>query len=97
MPRHRVHRLIDRLFLCREYGWVHRFMDEPWEWAGPRHRRYRHDLRTVLLILAITGDAKAAMSALLHIAADRAESSMRRLRRKSKRGNPYRKRRRRRR
>jgi len=31
MPKHKIHRYIDKLFLGREFPHVHRWMDEPYK------------------------------------------------------------------
>ena len=74
--RHRAHRLLDRLVLGREFPDVHRWMDAPYRWLGPRHRLLRHSVAEVLL--KYRGDPYRLASALLHIVADRASSRRRR-------------------
>jgi len=85
LPSHRVHRLIDRLLLGREYPEVHRYIDEPYKVLGPRHRVLRHDLLTVLQLASI--DPAYGASALLHILADYGSSY---LKRKARRGRRWR-------
>ena len=48
-------------------------MDRPSKYMGKKHRRVRHDLNTVMLILAVTGDPRATVSSLMHIARDKRE------------------------
>ena len=80
MPTHRVHRLIDKLLLKREYPDVHRWVDEPYRWLGPRHRVLRHS--PIEVVIKYWGDPARMASGLLHILADRAESRLKaRLRR----------------
>jgi hypothetical protein len=76
LPRHRVHRFIDRVFLGRAYPHVHVWMDEPaWTTSlGSRHRVLRHD---VLSLLARFGVSWELLSGLLHILADEVESRVR--------------------
>ena len=81
--RHREHVAVDRLVLGRPYRDVHRWMDEPFRWLGPRHRALRHDPLTLLLRYGLSGELA---SGLLHIVADRASS--RRARRPVKRLSP---------
>lgn len=83
MPSHRVHRLIDRVFLGREYPEVHRYLDEPYKWLGPRHRVLRHDLLTVLSLAAV--DPAYGASALLHILADYGSSYLKKKRGRDRR------------
>lgn len=68
MPDHKVHRLIDRIFLGKEFKDVHRWMDKPYAYLGPKHRILRHDPFTVLL--KYHDDPARLASALLHIIAD---------------------------
>jgi hypothetical protein len=77
MVSHEEHRRIDRLLLGKEYPWVHRYLDRPARWAGKGHRRYRHDMQTVALVLLASKDPKAAISAFMHIAADQGERALR--------------------
>jgi len=72
MPRHRIHRLIDRAVLGREYPDVHRWMDEPYKILGKRHRVLRHSPLEV--ILRFYPDTDRVISGLLHIALDRIDS-----------------------
>ena len=71
IPERKIHLQDDRRILGREYAEIHKFMDRPSKYMGRRHRRVRHDLGTVLLILFATGDPRAAVSALMHIAHDK--------------------------
>ena len=68
MPRHKVHRLIDRIFLGREYPDIHRWMDEPYKRLGPRHRMLRHDLLSCIIVSR--GDPRRLASAILHLLLD---------------------------
>lgn len=81
MPSHRVHRLIDRMLLGREYPSVHRFLDEPYRILGPRHRILRHDLLTILALAS--QDPVLGVSALLHVLTDYGYTALRRRLRKS--------------
>ena len=71
MPERRVHLQDDRRILGRTYPEIHRFMDRPSKYMGKSHRKVRHDLGTVLMILLVTGDPRAAVSALMHIRHDK--------------------------
>jgi len=82
MPRHKIHRLIDRLILGREHEEVHAWMDQPYKWLGRRHRILRHSVFEVFV--KYHRDPEKLTSALLHILADRAESLAKRRRRKSR-------------
>ena len=75
MPAREIHLLDDRLLLGREFPEVHAYIDRPVKWMGKKHRRIRHDLETVMLILAVTRDPLAAVSAIMHISRDRREKS----------------------
>jgi len=66
MPSRKVHKLIDRLLLGREYEYVHKFKDYPSKFLGPRHRVLFHDLLTDVAIGLLTRDPKALASAVLH-------------------------------
>ena len=69
MPSHRTHRKIERLMLGEEYPEVDWYMDKPYKYLGPSHRKVRHDLSTVVLIGACCGP-RAMVASMLHIAAD---------------------------
>jgi len=71
MPSHKVHRLIDRLVLGKEYDFVHKLMDLPALVLGEKHRVLFHDPATALLIAVATGDAKAGAACLLHQITDK--------------------------
>ena len=71
MPRREVHERDDLRLLERRYPEIHRFMDRPSKYMGKKHRRVRHDLSTVMLILAVTRDPLAAVSAVMHISRDK--------------------------
>jgi len=76
MPSHRVHRLIDRVFLGREYPDVHRWMDAPFKTLGRRHRVLRHSIPEV--VAAYWWDPGRLASGILHIYTDKAESELKR-------------------
>lgn len=81
MPGHRLHRLVDRLFLGREYPLVHRLADYPYRLLGPRHRILFHNERIHPLLTAVLlGDIDAGISHYLHIRLDKLWSRDRRLR-----------------
>jgi len=75
MPSHRIHRLVDKIFLGREFKDVHRDLDEPAKWLGKRHRILRHD--PIYVFLRFAPDWERVASGLLHIAADMAERRLR--------------------
>jgi len=68
VPRHKVHCAVDRLALGRAYPDVHRWIDEPYRWLGPRHRILRHDLLSVTLRYG--RDPRRLAAAVLHLALD---------------------------
>ena len=82
--RHKDHKAIDELVLGRAYPKVHQFMDAPAYRVGPGHRKYRHDARAVVLMALRHRDARAGVSALLHIGADFAPTEIRKILRKQK-------------
>ena len=81
--KHKDHRAIDKLVLGREFPGVHRWMDKPAYRYGPGHRRFRHDMRAVVLMALREKDPRAGVSALLHIGADLAPTEMRKILRRS--------------
>jgi len=81
MPKHKIHRLIDRIVLGREYPHVHRWMDEPYKILGKKHRILRHDPITLFLKY---GPSPEFISGLLHIMADRGESLLKKRRKRRK-------------
>ena len=70
MPRHKVHRRLDRLILGREMPHVHLMKDWPYRVLGPRHRIVGHDMFTNILIGLLYG-RDAFISAVLHDIADK--------------------------
>lgn len=82
--RHEEHRAIDKLVLGRAYPEVHRYMDKPAYYMSFGHRRVRHDLRAVVLMALRHRDARAGVSALLHISADFAPTEIRKILRKQR-------------
>ena len=83
MPSHKVHRMIDRLFLSKEREDVHKFMDEPYKWLKARHRILRHDPFT--LFLKYYNDPEGFLAGLLHIATDFGVSKFNKSRKNAKR------------
>ena len=81
--KHKDHRAIDKLVLGKEFPQVHRFMDQPAYYLSYGHRRVRHDLRAVVLMALRHRDARAGVSALLHISADFAPTEIRKLLKKA--------------
>jgi len=68
MPSHKIHRLISKLLLGKEYPDVDRFADLI---SGPNHRKvWGHDKKSVLLTYILTKDPDRALAHCLHIAAD---------------------------
>jgi len=73
MARHKVHRLIDLMYLGRQYPQVHRWVDAPYKRLGKRHRILRHDLLSAVIIALKLRDANAFRSAVLHYLTDGVE------------------------
>ena len=68
MPSHKIHRLIDRLIIGKEYKHVHRVLDKPYKWLGKKHRVSRHNIPFVLLRFGLSEEFIAGC---LHILADK--------------------------
>ena len=81
--KHKDHRAIDRLVLGQEFPSVHSWIDKPAYRVGPGHRKYRHDLRAVVLMALRHRDVRAGVSALLHIGADFAPTEIRKILKKA--------------
>ncbi len=77
MPSRRVHEMLDMLLFGKRYSWLHRWMDEPYNRLGKKHRQIRHDpWKTPLEALIISGgDLNAYLSAAHHIILDQAHAS----------------------
>lgn len=80
MPSHKVHRLIDKLILGKEYPQVHKFADAI---LGKGHRKkWGHDVFHVLLLYKITKNinkkdrVNMLISHLMHIAVDNLETEL---------------------
>jgi len=64
MPKHKIHRYIDPLFLGKEFPHVHRWMDEPYKLLGRKHRILRHSPQEVIIKYGLSDEA---LGGLLHI------------------------------
>lgn len=80
MPSHYTHKKIDKIILGKEYPDVHKWIDEPVKWLGPRHRILRHDIGTIAL--RYYGDRERTISAYMHLITDKYHSKYKRRRRK---------------
>ena len=78
--RHREHVALDKIVFGRSFRHVHRWMDEPYKWLGPRHRIVRHD---PLTLLAKYGLGDEFLAGVLHIIADASSSRRRPVRRRN--------------
>jgi hypothetical protein len=77
--KHKDHRAIEKLVLGQEFPEVDRWMDKPAYRVGPGHRKYRHDMRAVVLMALVHRDPRAGAAALLHIAADFAPEELKKV------------------
>jgi len=69
MPDHKIHRLIDKLLLGKEYPYVHKFADLI---LGKGHReKWGHKPSHILLTYLLTNDIDALISHILHIKSDK--------------------------
>ncbi len=75
MPERRIHSWITRLLLGRGYDEVHRTLDYPSLFLGPRHRRLFHDSMDAVMIGYLIGGLDGAVAAMLHILIDEICSS----------------------
>lgn len=76
MPSHKTHKMIDVLILGRAHPEVHKYLDEPVKWLGPRHRILRHSLPEILA--KYWNDPERLASAYLHLMADYGLSEIKR-------------------
>jgi len=77
MPRHWVHRKINKLVLGKDYDFVNKFADLI---LGPHHRKkWGHDIKHVALTYFLTKDPKAALAHYLHIITDEFESKLKKM------------------
>ena len=81
MPSHKVHRLIDRLFLGKEHEEVHAYLDAPYRYLGPRHRILRHSFEEIAA--KYWNDPERFLSAYLHLIADYSDSAIKKRMRKA--------------
>jgi hypothetical protein len=72
MPNHTAHTYVDRLCTGTTYWKVHKFIDWPAKYLKRDHRRYFHDLNSVLMCAQsyYPGDQNAYYSGWLHILTD---------------------------
>jgi len=82
MASHKIHKLVNKIFLGNEYEDVNKWMDEPFSYLGRRHRVLRHD--PLSIALKYCDDPKRTCAGLLHILVDEV-SSKRKWKRRSKR------------
>jgi hypothetical protein len=77
LPKLYVHEYIDRIFLGKTYGKLHRQIDKPVFYMGYRHRELFHDVISTCFIASkvYPNDEKAITSAQLHIHYDELCSS----------------------
>jgi len=71
MPTHELHRRMCRLLLGKPYDHIHKILDSPAIFGKRGHRRYFHDMPTVLAIMS--KDFEAGKAAFLHITLDELE------------------------
>jgi len=72
MPSHKVHLLIDRIVLGREYPHVHKWKDKPAARLGWAHRKERHNFWANLVLAILSRrPVEVFISATLHDLADR--------------------------
>lgn len=75
MPTHKIHRLIDKLILGKEYPLVHRYADAI---LGKGHRKkWGHTLFHTALLYLLTKKKEYAISHMAHILADNLETKHR--------------------
>lgn len=89
IPRHSVHRLIDKLLLGREMREVHILKDLPYKVFGRRHRVLLHDETSDLMCLLLYGP-RGYVSSKLHNLADKYLDSEGRVKRKWRKTGGYR-------
>jgi hypothetical protein len=71
MPSHRVHRAITARILGKPHDKVHKAIDYPYKFLGPRHRVLFHDPITAVLVSRTASKEKGAgLAAILHIVTD---------------------------
>jgi len=87
--------MIDRLFLGKEFDYVHKFKDAPARWLGPNHRKLFHDHMTNIL-LGIAYGPEAFIAGELHDWLDFSTTELKRKKAKKKKRKTKTKKRRRR-
>jgi hypothetical protein len=71
MPSRKVHESLDLLVFGRRCSMVHKLLDMPSLWLGPRHRAWLHDETSAILIGYLAGGPEGSVSALLHVWLDK--------------------------
>jgi len=71
VPSRRIHSMVTRMLLGKDYEWLHCLIDFPSRWLGKRHRILMHSDVDPLITLVMTGDPDAALAHYLHIKLDR--------------------------
>jgi len=82
MPSFEKHKqLIAMLFgkdVAEEYGWVHKYKDEPSKWLGVKHRMLRHGFIFDILLGALAKDPMVAVVGILHDIQDMISTDLKR-------------------
>ena len=72
LPSHSLHRRVERAILGEAFPDVHRLLDLPGLAGVKRHRRFLHDPLSAFIAGYALHGGKGALSALLHVALDKA-------------------------
>jgi len=64
MSSHGIHRLIDKLFLGKEFPHVHKWIDESYKYLGRKHRLLRHTLKKIFIKYGFSDEV---ISGLLYV------------------------------
>ena len=83
MPSHSTHRYVSKLVTGEEHKEIDRFIDKPYRYYGPQHRKVRHDKDTSLILGVLFG-SKALVASEIHQLADFSYSALKKARRKNK-------------
>ena len=76
MPNRKVHNLLAKILLGKDYDEVNKLKDLPSIFLGPSHRTLFHDPLADVLIGYLYDDPKALLAAVLHDVVDKAFSNM---------------------
>jgi hypothetical protein len=80
MPKHKIHKYVDRLFFGKSHPKVHRAIDGPYKLFGKKHRIIFHTPMQGFIVGALTESSiEGGVSGALHVIVDQQTSTNKKL------------------